>query len=277
MFGLSRAKAKPRAKKNTPVVSRYIDMWAFLKMHPSNVDLLQRLKSADDLQFGANMDICGTVSTKDRKTAHWDKTHLVGIRSDVWNSDEQRRLALKLFRNTGDRIRWVGTIEEITTREIHNSIGSRRAVLTLAVILPGYEYLINVQQNHRTFRIPSIFTFCFYDEEHDRRWYIDLKRKWVSVGADFVVESGGRTIGEIDGKLIGFGYNAYVHVTEPALAKNGRFVDLLTLFTTSVGYHRAMRRSVRRRMRAVQSGRPLAHVVEDEESSLLRNPRRHAA
>ncbi|MBN2216950.1 MAG: hypothetical protein JW719_06205 [Pirellulales bacterium] len=269
--------AKGKVESRRPLVSRYVDMWAFLKMHPSNIDLLQRLKSADDRQFGTNMDICGTVSTRDGDNRRWEKTHLVGIRGDVWNAGDDRRLVLKLFKSTGERIRWTGTIEEITTREVHNSIGSRRAVLTLATILPGYEYLINVQQNHRTFRIPSIFTFCFHDEQQDRVWYLNIKRKWVSIGADFVVESGTSKVGEIDGKLIGFGYNAYVHVHEPMLAKNGRFLDLLTLFATSVGYHRAIRRCIRRRVRDIRSGQAAPHAVEDEEFWLLKNPRRRAA
>ena len=81
----------------------------------------------------------------------------------------------------------------------------------------------------------------------------------------------------IDGKLIGFGYNAHVHVYQPELAGNRHFLDLLTLFTTSVGYHRAMRRSVKRRVRAVRSGEVSPHVVEDEEFWLLKNPRRRAA
>jgi len=95
------------------------------------------------------------------KKSGWEKTHIFGIRSDVWNPDEieHRRLVIKMFKSTGERIRWAGTIEEITTREVHNSIGSRRAVLSLAALLPGHEYLVMVQQNHRTFRIPSIFTF----------------------------------------------------------------------------------------------------------------------
>jgi hypothetical protein len=279
MFGWSKAKAKRKRKtaRAGPAVSRYVDMWAFFKMHPTNIDLLQRLKSADDRQFGANMDVCGVISTQDAKTGKWDKTHLVAIRSDAWYSDQQRRLVLKMFKTTGERIHWVGTVEEITTREIHNSIGSRRAVLTLAVILPDYEFLMNVQQNHRTFRIPSIFTFCFHDEDEKRRWYVDIKRKWFSLGADFVIESGGRKIGEIDGKLIAFGYDAYVRVDEPTLAKNSHFVDLLTLFAASVGYHRPMRQSIRQRVRAIQSGQRLEHVVEDEEAWLLRNPRRRAA
>jgi len=252
-------------------------MWAFVNMHPTNVDLLQRLKSADDRQFGANMNVCGTVSEQDPRTSDWEKIQIVGIRSDVWDSVDHRRLVLKLFRSTGKRIRWTGTIEEITTREVHNSIGSRRPVLTLAAILPGYDYMVTVQQNHRTFRIPAIFTFCFYEEEQSQMWYINLKRKWISLGADFVIESGGRKIGEIDGKLIGFGYNAHIRVNEPTLAKNRRFLDLLTLFTTSVGYHRAMRRSIKRRVRAIKSGKPLQHIVEDEEFWLLKNPRRRAA
>jgi hypothetical protein len=271
------AKVKSKSRADRPVATRYVDMWALISVHPTNIDLLQRLKAGDDRQFGKNMDVCGTISQKDSKTSGWDRTHIVGIRSDVWDSAEHRRLVMKIFKSTGKRIRWAGTVEEITTREVHNSIGSRRAVLTLAMLLPGYEYVVTVQQNHRTFRIPSIFTFCFYDEEQDRMWYVALKRKWISIGADFVIESDGRKIGEIDGKLIGFGYNAHIHVYEPDLAENRRFMDLLTLFATSVGYHRAMRRSVKRRVRAVKSGGTLDHVVEDEEFWLMKNPRRRAA
>jgi len=269
---------RSKSRSNGAVATRYVDMWAFLGMHPTNVDLLQRLKSADDRQFGTNMDVCGSVSQHDSKESDWDKTHLFGIRSDAWESDvEHRRLVIKMFKSTGERIRWAGTIEEITTREVHNSMGSRRAVLSLAVLLPGYEYVVMVQQNHRTFRIPSIFTFGFFNERQDRMRYVGIKRKWLSLGADFVVESEGRQIGEIDGKLIGFGYNAHVRVDEPSLAKNRHFLDLLTLFAASVGYHRAMRRSVRRRVHAARSDGSFEHVVEDEEFWLLKNPRQRAA
>jgi len=320
-----------RIMSTTPVGRRYVDMWAFLGLHPTNLEILQRLKSSDDRQFGANMDVCGTVSERDPKTGKWNSTHLAGIRSDIWNPDKEelektlnalqsrernqqrrkikkagplssaqdtklkealaneslmqmaageidkRRLVLKLFRTTGERIRWTGTIEELTTCEVHNSIGSKRAVLSMVTILPGYEYLTSIQQNHRTFRIPGIYTLCFHDEAHMRTWYVKIKRKWVSVGADFVLEADGKKIGEIDGKLIGFGYNAYVTVTEPTLAVNRDFMDLVTLFATSVGYHRAMRRSIRRRVAAVKAGKTRCHVIEDEELWLLKNPRRRAA
>jgi hypothetical protein len=300
-------------------------------MHPTNLEILQRLKSSDDRQFGSNMDVCGSISQQNAKTGSWDQTHIVGIRSDIWNPDraelqktlnslhkrrrehhrraikksgrmnssqarqfqeklqnddvmtlsakdvEKRRLVTKIFKSTGERIRWSGTIEEVTTREIHNSLGSRRAVLSLAAVLPSYEYLTIVQQNHRTFRIPPIFTFCFYDETRLRMWYVNIKRKWFSIGADYVIESEGRQIGEIDGKLIGFGYNAHVDVCEPSLGENSDFMDLVTLFATSVGYHRAMRKGVRRRMAAVKNGTTEQHVVEDEEFWLLKNPRRRAA
>jgi hypothetical protein len=310
---------------------RYVDMWAFLGLHPTNLDILQRLKSADDRQFGTHMDVCGTISQLDSKTGNWEEICLAALRSDIWNPDEsemkrslsalkaerrkqlrkstkkstrlsagqdtrltktpsqdeiaalcaddieKRRLVMKLFRTTGERIRWTGTMEEVTTREVHNSIASKRPVLSMVSILAGYEYLTSVQENHRTFRIPSIYTLCFYDEAHSRVWYVNIKRKWFSLGADFVIESEGRQIGEIDGKLIGFGYNAYVTVTEPTLAANGDFMDLVTLFATTVGYHRAMRRSVRRRVAATCEGNTQLHVIEDEEFWLLKNPRRRAA
>ena len=270
MFGWSR-------KTGADGATLYVDMWALRSVHPTNIELLQRLKSGDDRQFGANMDVCGTVSRQDSKTGSWSRSHIVGLRSDVWDSADHHRLVMKLFKSTGERIRWTGTVEEVTTREVHNSIGSCRPVLSLAVLLPGYEYVVAVQQNHRTFRIPSVFTFSFFDEKRERMWYISLKRKWFSFGADFVIESGGERIGDIDGKLIGFGYNAHVHVYQPELAGNRRFLDLLTLFTTSVGYHRAMRKSVKQRVRAAHSGEASPHVVEDEEFWLLKNPRRRAA
>ena len=309
---------------------RYVDMWAFLGMHPSNLEILQQLKSADDRQFGANMDVCGTISELDPKTGQWNKTFMAGIRSDIWTPDkaelekslkaihgrraqkqrgsnksdrrgrdknpqpadrlaepavealsiddiEKRRLVTKLFRTTGKNIRWVGTMEELTTREVHNSLGSKHPMLSLMAILSGHEYLTLVQQNHRTFRLPPIYTLCFHDERTKRTWYVNIKRKWFSIGADYVLESAGKKIGEIDGKLIGFGYNAYVTVTEPTLAANSDFMDLVTLFATTVGYHRAMRRSIRRRVAAARNGNSECHVIEDEELWLLKNPRRRAA
>ena len=222
------------------VARRYINMWTFLNLHPSNIELLQRLKSADDRQFGTHMDICGEVCEQDPRTLDaWTDTHIVGMRSDIWNPDrrelqqtlnalhshrrdqhrhairktgrltdrqqeqlqqrlseddlmslsaddiEKRRLVMKLFRTTGSRIRWAGSLEEVTTREVHNSLGSRRAMLSLVGIIPDYEYLTIVQQNHRTFRIPAIHTLCFYDRVNLRTWYVNIKRKWFSLGADF--------------------------------------------------------------------------------------------
>jgi hypothetical protein len=319
------------AKRNSECCRRYVDMWILGSLHPSNINLLQRLKSADDRQFGTNMDVCGTVSDFDSTGEDWNKTHLVGIRSDIWSPDEhelnkslnslqrerrellrrdvkrsgrlnekqkqqldaavaddsvmdlsveqieKRRLVLKLFQTTGERLQWCGTLEELTTREIHNTIGSRRALLSLAAVLPGYEFLTEVQQNHRTFRIPSIFTFCFHDVKQHRAWYVNIQRRWISWGADFDIVTEGRKIGVIDGDLIGLGYNAYITIHEPALAENGDFMDLLTLFAASVGYHRAMRRQVRRRVAAAKIGPVHGHVIEDEELWLLKNPRRRAA
>lgn len=102
--------------------------------------------------------------------------------------------------------------------------------------------MIALEQNHRTFRIPAVFTFSFFDEQEKQVHYVSIKRKWISVGADFEIASDGRRIGEIDGQLLSFGFNARVSVCDPALAENRQLVDLLTLFTATVGYHRAMRK-----------------------------------
>ena len=56
---------------------RFVDMWLVPNMHPTNIEVLQKLKFADDRQFGTNMDVVGTVSEQDTKAGDWQKTHLV--------------------------------------------------------------------------------------------------------------------------------------------------------------------------------------------------------
>ncbi|MCG8650189.1 MAG: hypothetical protein MI861_10160, partial [Pirellulales bacterium] len=257
-------------KKEPQSVRRYVDMWALPGIHPSNVELLQKLKTADTNHFTTHMDTVGTVSEQNAESGQWEKTHLIGVRTDIWKPDaeemadalevmqdrrkrelkqtikktgklnqrqaalldqqladdqimqmqsgeiEKRRLVLKLFKTTGTRVRWCGTIEQVTTTEIHNSIGSKRNLLTLVVMLPRNQFVTYIQQNHRTFRIPSIFTFGFYDE--DRMWHLTLKRRWISIGADYDVEVDGQNIGELDGRLFSFGSDSYIDLDDHLLS-----------------------------------------------------------
>jgi len=313
------------AKPSTQELCRYVDMWAVPGVHPTNVELLQQLKSAATQQFTKNMDVVGTVAELDSETRKWHRTHLIGVRTDIWRPDQQeltkslrvvkkkrkvelkrtikrsgrlsdtqsrllestietdsimrmdsddiesRRLVLKLFKTTGKRVRWCGTIEQMTTTEVHSSIGSNRSLLSMAAMLPGTDFVTNIQQNHRTFRIPSVFTFCFYNDQ--RMWHLTLKRRWISIGPDFDIEADGDSVGLLDGKLLSLGSDSYIQLDPHTLTANTRFVDLVTLFTASVGYHLAMRRSVRRRVRATREGDWHRHIIQDEELRLRHNGR----
>lgn len=304
---------------------RYVDMWALPGMHPSNVELLQRMKTADTNHFTTNMNAVGTVSTQDWETGKWEKTHMLGLRTDIWKADkaelddaldvmrdqrrqelkkqikrsgrlndkqktqleelvaedcvmqmepgeiEKRRLVLKLFKTSTERVQWSGTIEQITTTEVHNSIGTGRSLLTMVVMLPRTQCVTYIQQNHRTFRIPSLFSFAFH--RNGVMKHVTLKRRWFSIGADFDVQVGGESVGEIDGRLFSFGADSYLDLDACELSEDRRFIDLMTLFTASVGYHKAMRKSVGRRVNAALSGDDHCHVIEDEEIRLLHNGR----
>ncbi len=312
-------------KKELEGVRRYVDMWAMPGMHPSNVDFLQKLKTADTNHFTTHMDCVGTVSEQDPESKKWDRTHLVGIRTDVWKPDDEeldcalgaiqdkrreelkksikssgrlstkqnerlekqlaaddimnlkcdeietRRLVLKLFKTTGTRTRWVGTIEELTATEVSHSIGSKRTLLSFAVNMPRTSFVTSIQQNHRTFRIPALYSFGYYDEE--QLWTGMIKRQWLSIGADFDVEVNGEAIGGIDGRLFSFGYDSYVEIDPHPLAADTHFVDLLTLFATSVGYHKAMRKSIEKRMDAPSRGEGHKCILHDEELRLRHNGR----
>ena len=313
------------AEQQYDSVRRYVDMWAMPGMHPSNVDFLQKLKTADTNHFTTHMDCVGTVSEKDQDSGKWVKSHLVGIRTDIWKPDDEeldcalcamqdrrraelkksikkngrlsakqkdrleekitedaimsmkcdeietRRLVLKLFKTTTSRTRWVGTIEQVTATEVHNSMGSKRTLLTMAVNLPRTSLVTYIQQNHRTFRIPAVFTFGFYDDE--KMWNAMIRRQWFSIGADFDLEVDGEAIGEVDGRLCSFGYDSYVEIDSHPLAENTQFVDLMTLFSASVGYHRAMRRSIKKRIEACMCGESHKSILHDEELRLRHNGR----
>lgn len=304
---------------------RYVDMWAMPGMHPSNIEFLQKLKTADTQHFTKSMNAVGTVKQQADESRKWNTDYLVGVRTDIWKPDteemertlevlqekrkeelrrdikrsgrlsskqakqldtrmaddsvmnmqsddiERRRLVLKLFKTTGKRTTWSGTIEQVTTTEIHNSLGSKKNLLTMAVMLPRTDYVTTIQENHRTYRMPSVFSFCyFYD---NRVWHLLLQRKWFAIGADFDVICEGKSIGLIDGRLFGFGSDSYVNLSEHQLSSDTQFVDLLTLFAASVGYHKAMRKSISQRVKDNLAGRGDRHLVEDEELRLRHNGR----
>lgn len=299
-------------------------MWAAPGLHPTNIEFLQKLKSADTTHFTRGMDVIGTISELNPDD-RWEKSHLVGIRSDVWKPDrremertlrviktkrrqelkkairsrgalnqkqaallaetadsddvlnmecgdvESRRLVLKLFKNTGSRVRWCGSIEEITTTEVHNTMGSRRALISFVVALPQSQIVTYVQENHRTLRFPSTFSFCYFDNA--KAYHIELKQRWVSLGPDFDVFINGQDVGILDGKLLCFGSDSYIDLEGHELADDTGFIDLLTLFTSTIGYHKAMRKSIRRRVKATRAGQGHCHVIEDEEIRLRHNGR----
>ena len=313
------------ARKQADERSRYVDMWALPGIHPSNIELLQKLKTADTNHFTKNMDVIGMVSEKDAASGKWETTHMIGVRNDIWkfnrrekessvkvlqakrkaelkreikrsgrlnekqsqlleqrlagdalmqmdgNEMEKRRLVLKLFKTTSQRARWCGTIEEVTITEIHNSIGSQKPLVTLAVMLPQSKLVTDIQQNHKTFRIPATFTFGYYSA--GRLWNLRLKRHWISLGIDYSIEADGKNIGEVDGKLISLGTDSYLRLQAHELASDTAFCDLLTLFTASVGYHRAIRRNIARRVQAIFAGESHRLVFDDDELRLRDNGR----
>ncbi len=306
--------------------SRLVDMWAAPGLHPTNIEVLTKLKSAEDRQFSKNMELTGQIYDKDKEAGTNDETHIIGIRTDVWKpSKEERerslnaikkkrrqdlkagikakgrlnkeqteelnakldedsmmamdnkdvdkaRLVLKLFRSTGKNISWKGSLEEMTVREVHQSIGSRKALITFGINLPGYDYMVQVQQCRRFFR-PAVFSFAYLNDKTDEMWYIDVKKYWFSLGIDYHIEVQGRRIGKIDGKLIALGTDSRIHVDEPSLAEDKKFIDLLTLFSASIGYHRTIWKNIRKRVKNIKDETSV-HVIEDEELWLLKNPRR---
>lgn len=184
---------------------------------------------------------------------------------------EQRRLVMKIFKTTGKRLNWSGTIEQITTQEVQNSIGSRRTLLSFALILPRQEMIVYLTQNHRTFSFTSIFSFSYFFD--GRMWPVCLRQRWGSLVPDYEILVDGERIGFVNGVVFAMGSDSYVELYEHQLCHESRFVDLISLFAASIGYHKAMRRSVKRRVAACKSGEWQKCLIEDEELKIYKNGR----
>lgn len=184
---------------------------------------------------------------------------------------EQRRLVLKLFKTTGKRLTWAGTIEQITSREVQHSIGSRRTLLSFALILPRTDLIVHLTQNHRTFSFTAIFSFSYFCGS--RMWPVCLRQRFGSIVPDYEILVDGERIGFVNGVLFAMGSDSYVELYEHALCHDSGFVELMTLFAASIGYHKAMRRSVKRRVDACKSGDWQKCLIEDEELKIYRNGR----
>ncbi len=104
-------------------------------------------------------------------------------------------------------------------------------------------------------------------------WNLTVKRKWFSLGADYQIGVDGQSVGEIDGKLVSLGSDSYLDIQDHPLAKSTPFVDLMTLFTASVGYHKQIRQSIQRRVAAVNRGDSHCHLICNDELSLRQNGR----
>ena len=184
---------------------------------------------------------------------------------------ERRRLVLKIFKTTGKRLNWAGTIEQMTTQEVQNSIGSKRTLLSFALILPRHEMVVYLNQNHRTFSLTSVFSFSYFCL--GRMWPVCLKQRWGSIVPDYEILVDGERIGFVNSVLFAMGSDSYVELYEHKLCRDPGFSDLLTLFAASIGYHKAMRRSVQRRIAACRSGEWQKCLTEDEELKIYKNGR----
>lgn len=328
-------------KKEKLIVRRniFVDMWAFLGMHATNIDIMKTIRRADDRQFTPGMDVNGMISEDpaEGQLGIKERTQiaLMTIRSNLWEPPKEelektlekvkkekvdlikkgikkrggrlnkeqkeeleeqvgnegvediktddidkQRLVMKMFAHrkkkdgSKTKLRWIGTIEESVTKELHNSLGSKHPLTFFSIILPGYDYVVNIEQNRRYWAFAPIFSFNYWDEKNQKMWYVTIKQRFISIGIDFDVYSEGRKVAFIDGKLIGLGGNSNIKIYDDVLARDKNFGNILTLFTSTVGYQRIIRRNLKKRMKSMLNNGNRQVIIEDEEFWMMKNPRR---
>ena len=268
VVGTVKQRDKEDKWESTHLIGIRSDIWK-----PDKQDVKETLKL---LQEKREKELKEEIKKSDKATAkklseqqkQIEEEKMLEIQSD---DILHRRLVLKLFRNTSKRLSWAGTIEQVTVNEIQYSIGSKKTLLSFAVILPRHEFIIRLDQNHRTFSLGSVFSLGYYCQE--RMWPICLRQLWGSIGTDFEVVADGQRIGFIDGVMFALGSDSYVDLYEHELGKDARFADMMTLFAASVGYHKSMRRSTKKRVQACKSGDWRGCNVGSDELSIFKNGR----
>lgn len=241
-----------------------VDIWA-TDLSDVEIGIMpQTQHRAKSDQFTKDMDILGAVKE------NGERTGIVAYRESLWTEKTgmARRLVFKLFSKS---MNWRGTMEMTLGRSLQLSLGAGLPVTSFSVNLARHDQVITVERSaDQWLFLPEKFTF-FITEQGETRFYT-LRQNVISIGADYsILDSAGRKIGLIDGKLLSIG-GAW-HVSLDKAHDTPRLASVLQLFCTMLKFNKAARAHVRDLAADVGRGRR-AVDIDHSEKDLYNNPRR---
>lgn len=198
-----------------------------------------------------------------------------------------QRFVLRMFNCENDSYKWDGSLEEMPSREVSNTLKKEEPLKTFCVFLRTKEevpFATLIEEGAEeiaklgflTWRRPAMFAFSYYQKDTERMWQIVLRRRIFCLGTDFKVMAGKRYVGEIDGKILRWGTDSQVRVIDPELENDEAFMHILCLFAASIGFHKQINKSIKRQTHEAAHHGFITMNRECPELGLLKHSRREA-
>lgn len=241
-----------------------VDFW-WTNLHAAKIGIYQRERfMAKNRNFTRNLDLIGAVKEAGKVDG------MFGFEEDNWShaNPSMRRLIIKWFNSQS--VAYLGTIEEMALNSLSSSIGANDTLPSFKVILPRYEFIVDLQKEHTRLRVGEIFTFPLLVKDEWHVFAFDEKR--LTIGSDWEIKRGNKVVGKIDERVINVGGKFLVHFFDAKLYKDVNFYRTVILFTMMLKFKSEIYSQIKEARAAYLEGKAPIEVCQDE-IRLLRNPR----
>ena len=101
---------------------------------------------------------------------------------------------------------------------------------------------------------------------------IDDKR--LTFGSDWMIKDiHNNIIARIDGKFMNLGGRFKIKILDPILAKNKNFINILTLFSCTLRFHKDIKKNIKKSIKILRDS-DVEVKLDDSETNLYLNPRK---
>ena len=248
--------SKPSGKEESVIT---VDLWK-TGLHGKKVGINQQeVLMAKSNQFTRDMNLIGEIKEKIE-----EENGSIGVREDIID----KRLVLKAF---SGKMTFLGTFEECTSLELTIKNSLHHSYPIFRVILPRYDYVVELRKVHGGFLRPERYAF-FMNINDEFNEFFTIKQKRFSRGDDWLVYNfKHEVVAKIDGKMFDIGGQWDVKIYSPNLAKEKEFETILILFSAFRKYEKIVIKSINSNYEEYKKGKPFK--PDNDEMDLYKNPR----
>lgn len=246
---------KPSGKEELRVS---VDLWK-TGLHGKEIGINQQeVHMAKSNQFTRDMNIIGEIKEKGEENG------TIGVREGI----VEQRLVLKAFSGS---LTFLGTFEECVSLELAVKNSIHHAYPVFRVILPRYDYVVELRKAHGGPFIAEKYSF-FMNIDDKFNEFFTINQKRLSRGGDWHVKNSKKeVVAKIDGKMFDIGGEWDVKIYSPNLAKEKEFVTVLILFAAFRKYEKMVIKRIDKYFKDYKKGK--SFEPDHDELTLYKNPR----